>query len=208
MRPFGMVEPRMQPLAALLALGQMLEQHAAGDPAAVALFGRQADEARDLLGLGEIALRRLGQAVALQRDDPLVALVGRRLVEGDRQIALAEQGEQRRVRPSVGQPLGIVADIAAQLAAEIIAHQQVDDAALGLRLERHLALRVLEQRAEQGGQHQRLGEQSLDHRRIAMVGQTDLVEHRPDARQPAARMARRNRDAERDVGDSSSICLA
>ena len=38
------------------------------------------------------------QAFALQRDDALVALVGHRLVEGDREIALAEQREQRRVR--------------------------------------------------------------------------------------------------------------
>ena len=75
MRPVGMVEPGVQPLAALLAFGQMLEQQAAGDPAAVALFGREPDEARDLLRLGEIALRRLGQAAALQRDDALVALV-------------------------------------------------------------------------------------------------------------------------------------
>ena len=37
-RPVGMVEPRVQPLAALLAFGQMLEQQAAGDPMAVALF--------------------------------------------------------------------------------------------------------------------------------------------------------------------------
>ena len=32
MRPFGMIEPRMQPVAPLLAFGQMLEQQPAGDP--------------------------------------------------------------------------------------------------------------------------------------------------------------------------------
>ena len=139
MRPIRMVEPRVQPVAPLLAFGQMLEQQPARAPAVVALVRGQPNQARDLLGLGEIALRRLGQAVALQRHDPLVALVGRRLVEGDRQIALAEQSEQRWLRARLGQPLGIVADIAAQLAAEIIADQQVDDAVLGLRLERQLA---------------------------------------------------------------------
>ena len=81
----------MQPLAALLALRQMLEQQAAGEPVAVALLRREPNQARDLLRLAEIALRRFGQALALQRHDPLVALLGQRLVEGDRQIALAEQ---------------------------------------------------------------------------------------------------------------------
>ena len=76
MRPVGMVEPRVQPLAALLALGQVLEQQAAGEPMAVALLRREPDQARDLLRLGEIALRRLAQVLALQRDDALVALLG------------------------------------------------------------------------------------------------------------------------------------
>ena len=31
MRPVGMIEPRMEPVAPLLAFGQMLEQDAAGD---------------------------------------------------------------------------------------------------------------------------------------------------------------------------------
>ena len=97
MRPVGMVEPRVQPLAALLALGQMLEQQAAGDPVAVALLGREPDQARDLLRLREIALRRLAEVLALERHDALVALVGDRLVEGDREIALAEQLLERRL---------------------------------------------------------------------------------------------------------------
>ena len=122
-----------------------------------------------------------------------------RLVEGDREIALAEQLLQRRLFGKLGQPLGVVADVAAQLAAEIIADHQVDRPALGLRLQRQLPLRLLEQRAEQRGQRQRLGEQLLDDRRIIVVGE-DGVDHRPKPRDPAARVARRDRDAERDVG--------
>ena len=79
--------------------------------------------------------------------------------------------------------LGIVADVAAQLAAEIVADEQVDHAALGLRLERQLSLRLLEQRAEQRGQRQRFGKQLLDDRRIVMAGE-DRVDHRPKPRDP------------------------
>ena len=103
------------------------------------LLRREPDDRSGSAPTGRNSFAPPRQALALQRHDALVALVGRRLVEGDRQIALAEQREQRRVRPGLGQPLGIVADIAAQLAAEIVAHQQVDDAVLGLRLERQLA---------------------------------------------------------------------
>src|SRR5436190_21817463 len=99
MRPFGMVEPRVQPVATFLALGQMLEHHPAGDPARLILPGGKPDDRRNLLRLGEIALRGLAQALTSQRNDPLAALLGRRLVESDRQIALAEEREERRVRP-------------------------------------------------------------------------------------------------------------
>ena len=45
MRPFGVVEPGMQPLAPFLSFGQMLEQQAAAMPAAIlAAPRRQADQ--------------------------------------------------------------------------------------------------------------------------------------------------------------------
>ena len=106
MRPVGMVEPRVQPLAPLFALRQMLEQQPAREPMPAALLRREPDQARDLLGLGEIALRRIAEVLALERDDALVALLGERLVEGDREIALAEQLLQRRARPSVSSCAG------------------------------------------------------------------------------------------------------
>src|SRR6185312_2428964 len=57
MGPVGMVEPRVQPLPALLALGQMLQQKPAREPMLAALLRRQPYQARDLLRLRKIALR-------------------------------------------------------------------------------------------------------------------------------------------------------
>jgi hypothetical protein len=91
-----------------------------------------------------------------------------------------------------------VPHIAAKLAAEIIADEQVDGAILGLRLERQLALRLLEEGAEQSGEHQGFGEQPLDHRRIGVAAE-DRVEHRAEPSDPAARVARGDRDAKCDV---------
>jgi hypothetical protein len=50
------------------------------------------DKAGYLFGVGEIAFRRLGQRSAFQRNDALIAFARYRLIEGDRQIALAEEG--------------------------------------------------------------------------------------------------------------------
>src|SRR3954454_15798948 len=148
MRPVGMIEARMQPVAPFLAFRQMLEQQPARGPVAVAFLRRQPDEAGDLLGLREITLRRLAEVAAFTWHDALVALVGDRLVEGDRQKALAEQLLERRVGRSRGKLLRIMADVAAQLAAEIVADEQVHDPAPGLCLQRELPLRLLQQRAE------------------------------------------------------------
>ncbi len=92
-RPVGMVELRVDSLAALLALREMLEENSAGDPMAVALLDRKSHQARDLLRLREVTLGGLGKAVAVQRHDTLVTLLGLRLVECDCQVAFAEKGE-------------------------------------------------------------------------------------------------------------------
>jgi hypothetical protein len=63
-------------------------------------------------------LRRLGQRRSVQRHDALIALAGRRLVEGDRQIALAEQAEQGRIAADFRQPFGIELGIAAPSTSE------------------------------------------------------------------------------------------
>jgi hypothetical protein len=119
---------------------------------------------------------------------------------------LVEQRIERRILAEPGQPLGVVLDIAAQLAALIVAHQQADDAALRLRLQRHLPLGILQRRAEQRGQRQRLGEQPLDHRRIGMRRQ-DPVEHRPQPRDAAAGVAARDGEADHaiEIGGGGGI---
>src|SRR4051812_11145809 len=86
MRPIRVVEPSVQPLAPVLALGQVLEQEATGVPVALPLLRRKADQARNLLGLREIVLCGIRKVLALQRDDALISFVGDRLVEGDREI--------------------------------------------------------------------------------------------------------------------------
>src|SRR3546814_20311373 len=68
---------------------QMLDEDAAGDMAG--FVDGEAPEARYLLGLAEEALRGLGERIALQRHDALVALAAHRVIEGDGEIALAEQ---------------------------------------------------------------------------------------------------------------------
>ena len=193
MVPFRVIEPGVQPLAPLLPFRQMLEEEAAGDAAAG--VEREPDQARNLLGLDEEMLGRLGQAAAFQRHDPLVALAGQSLIEGDRQIALAEQGEERGLARLLGEPLGIEADIAAQLAVPIIADEQVDDAALGLGLEGELAARILQRRAEQGGEHEGLAQRARDRGGIIVGGQY-LAEHRPEPDQPPARVAGGEREAD------------
>src|SRR3546814_13178893 len=100
MLPFGMVETGVKPIAPFLPLRQMLDEDAAGDMAGV--VDGEAHEARYLLGLAEEALRGLGERIALQRHDALVALAATRVIEGDGYIALAEPGQQRAERGHVG----------------------------------------------------------------------------------------------------------
>ena len=59
------------------------------------------DEGRELLGLAEIGIGRLGQALAFERHHALIALVSRPAVDGHGEMALAEQravGRKRRER--------------------------------------------------------------------------------------------------------------
>ena len=69
----------MQPLAAFLALGQMLEEQAARDGAAVRPLGDpDAEQTGDLLRLDEIALGCGRQRFAVERHDALIAFTGSR----------------------------------------------------------------------------------------------------------------------------------
>jgi hypothetical protein len=87
-----------------------------------------------LLGLAEVALRRFAEVCAFKRHDALITLAGGRLVKGDGEIALAEQGVESRQVRQLDEPILVETDVAAQLPAAIVADEQVDDAAFGLRL--------------------------------------------------------------------------
>src|SRR3546814_4599775 len=117
----------------------MLEQQPAGEAARLGIVSRgKLDQVRYRLGLLEIMLGRLADRRAFERHNALIAFGGSRLVEGDREEAFAEQREQGRVGSGLGQPLGIEFEITAQLTAAIIADEQFDRAAAGLRLARQL----------------------------------------------------------------------
>ncbi len=139
MFPVGMIVADMQALAAHFALGQVLEQQTGSEAAAAAAIraGTVAHgdltEAGDLLGLGEIQLRRGAQPRAFQRHDALKALAGRRHVEGDGQEALAEQAEERRRVAQLGEPIGVILRIAAHGAGLVVGDEQRDHALLGAR---------------------------------------------------------------------------
>jgi hypothetical protein len=199
MRPVGMVEPGVEPVAALLALGQMLEQQSSRDSSP----SRFSAASRTMLGICSDWAKKLSAASArlspVERDDPLIALVHPRMVEGDRQIAFAEQGEERRARPRLRQPRRIVADIAAKLAAQIVADQKVDRPALVWAWRVICpsgSLSIAPSSAVSASAS--ASSRSID-RRIIVIGE-DRIEHRAEASDPPARIAPRNGHAQCDVG--------
>jgi hypothetical protein len=90
MLPFGIVEAGMETVAALLPFRQMLDENPAGDMPGV--VDGEPDDARKLLRLAEIILRCLAERASFERNDPLVSFLGQRMVEGDGEVALAEEG--------------------------------------------------------------------------------------------------------------------
>jgi hypothetical protein len=133
-----------------------------------------------LFRLPEIGVGGLGEALAFERDDALIALGVGAAVDGHREMALAQQ-------PSIGwqrvEPLLREARIAAQAARHLIVGDQEIDRPVGGSLENELALEF-QRRAEQRGQRHRLAEQLRHGVRIGVARQ-DGVDHRPELHQPA-----------------------
>ena len=115
-----------------------------------------------LFGLNEIGLARLAKRLPFQRHDPLIAAAAFRDVEGNRQIAFAEQRGERGIGAQPGQGFPVEFGIPAHRALPVIAYQQADGAGLGLRLHRHLALILVDQAADQRSDDQRLCQQVAD----------------------------------------------
>ena len=92
MLPIGMQRLDIQPFAAFLAPGEVLDQQPAGQPAGFGIARHaDADQRRQLLALVEIAFDGGRQAVAFQRDNALIAFGIGGLVERDGEMAVAEQ---------------------------------------------------------------------------------------------------------------------
>jgi hypothetical protein len=112
MLPFRMVELRVQAFASFFARGQMLHQHPCRAHARFVRAYRAADQRGHLFGLVEIALAGFGEAVPFERDDTLIPPLVAGKVESDREIALAEQREERGVRAQFGKLGRVEIDIA------------------------------------------------------------------------------------------------
>ena len=96
MFPIRVLFTGIQPLAADFGPRQVLHQQAASQPAGRRAAGHaNAHKGGQLFGLAEPAFQCAGQAVAFQRHDALPAFFRTHLVNGDRQIAFAEQLGQR-----------------------------------------------------------------------------------------------------------------
>ena len=91
--------------------------------------------------------------------------------------------------------------IAAQLAAPIIADEQANRPAFGLRLHRQLAARILEHRAEQRRDRERLDQQPFQRGGIA-VRRKDRIQNGAKADEAATRVAFNQDESQRaiDVG--------
>ncbi len=77
--------------------GDLLQDQCAGPPALLGLLAGEVHEAAELLAGAEVVQRHLGQVAALDRDDALVAVLVRPLVDGEGEIAVAEKlGGRRR----------------------------------------------------------------------------------------------------------------
>ena len=75
----------------------------------------KADEGRELLGLAEIGVGRLGQALAFERNDALIALRLGAAVDGHGEMTLAEQLRDTIAAAERSDAVGGEARIAAQL---------------------------------------------------------------------------------------------
>ena len=207
MFPFGMVELGVEALAAFLAFGKVLHQQARCTHLLAIRTHCRPDQRGHLLGLVEIALARLGQAVTLERNDALVATLAACKVEGDRKVALAEQREERGICTKLCQQRVVVLHVAAQFPALVVAHEQAHRAGFGLRLHGHLRAVVLDEAAHQHGEHQRFGQQMLDRRRVIMRSE-DFLERRIETHEPAAGMLGGDGEGEQATGIGLLRCVS
>ena len=120
-------------------------------------------------------------------DDALVAGHVGALVDGEREMAAAEQLRRRGApRPTRGEPLGVEARIGAHAVGRLEIDDQHVDRAVGARLQLKAAFE-LQRSAQQDGQHDHLAHQPR-HRRGIGVAFEDAVDDGPEAHDAAARI--------------------
>ena len=148
--------------------------------------GGEADAGGNLLGLAEIGVGDLFQALALQRHDALIAVHVAALVDGHGERAVAEQraglrcaGSFRRFHRRV-----VETGIGADAAAGAVIDDQHIDGAVGAGLQDEASVE-LQRGAEQHGEHGGFGEQPGDRRGIGVAGE-DRVDDRAHLDDPAA----------------------
>ena len=141
-------------------------------------------------------MRGVFQTAAFERHQPLIAAHVRPLIDGHRQMALAEQ---RAGILAVLEPLGIEARIGAQAIRRLEVDDQERHRAVGLGLQNEAAVEF-QRRAEQRRQHDRLAEQLADRRRIIVLGQ-DIVERGAEPGQPAAQIERGDLERQHRIVD-------
>ena len=159
----------------------------------------QANPARNLLGLAEILVSGLFQALPVERDDALIARRIGALVDGHGEMALAQQfaGRDRLRVDRRREPVGVVAGhgTVAIGCVEIDDQHRDRPIALGLELETPLAF---ERGAEHDGQRRRLGEDARDGLGIMMPLQ-DLIERGTKPDDPAAYVEIRHGEGQHPV---------
>src|SRR3990170_3292194 len=183
-RPVLLGEGRLPPNRAAALAGELLHEKPSGAPGpgpaarlAGAIMPRHGklDEGGELLGLSEIGIGGLGQAIALERHHALIALGLEPAVDGHGEMAVTEQppvGRKRR------KPLRREARIAAQASRHLIVGDQEIDRSVGRGLEDELALEF-ERGAEQRGQRHGLAEKLRHGFRIGMARE-DGVDRGPE----------------------------
>ena len=136
------------------------------------------------------------EAAAFERHQALVAAHVRSLIDGHREMALAEQ----RAGVLTGlEPLRVEARIGAQAIRRLEIDDQKRHRAIGLGLQNETAVEF-QRRAEQRRQHDRLAEQLADGRRIIVLGQ-DVVERGAEPGQAAAQIERIDLERQHRVVD-------
>ena len=86
-----MIVADVQPVAPDFAIGKVLEQQSARDAAGLVVVPRgEPDQAGDLFGLFEIMFCRCADRRTFERDDPLIAFAGGRLIKGDGEKSFTE----------------------------------------------------------------------------------------------------------------------